>query len=567
MIELDKKFLDRYLIEKQINENIFSGVAVWKAMDEVLDSEVAIKEIKIDRSREKKDREGAIKEARLMFQLRRSPYILNLIDVKSDDNAVYLIMDYAAGGNLRDVLKRERGRLPEDKAKSSCIEICKGVAYAHDRDIMHRDLKPENILFDEGIAKIGDFGIARVLAYTAHPQNLSAGVGTSMYIAPEQFDDKYDRRVDLWAIGIILYEMLVGKPPFTGKTPAQITKQILFNEPEVPAFINEPFRTVIQEALQKKPDDRYQTADEIIEHLETSISADVEETSRPKKAKPKGRVSREELPKEITGKDGAEMVLIPAGEFQMGSDDGESHEKPVHPVYLDAFYMDKYEVTNEKYAEFLNEYGKITDSAKHKLIDLGSDYRLIEKSWSVYRPKSGYENHPVICVTWYGAAAYAQYYGKRLPTEAEWEKAARGGLKGKKYPWGDEALEGRASFGGKYSLDGMKRTLKPVGSFSPNGYGLYDMAGNVWEWCADEYDENYYSGSPQKNPQGQGVAITFINDNFTNVKTSRVCRGGSWRYGPSDIRVARRYWDSPADCNYNQGFRCCVSSPSFLDQQ
>ena len=268
---------------------------------------------------------------------------------------------------------------------------------------------------------------------------------------------------------------------------------------------------------------------------------------------------------EITGKDGAEMALIPAGEFEMGSNDYDS-EKPIHKVYLDAFYMDKYQVTNEKYAEFLNNYGRDADSAGHKLIYLDDESCLIEKSGNNYRPKSGYENHPVIDVTWYGAAAYAQYYGKRLPTEAEWEKAARGGLTGKKYPWGDEIDPTKANYNDgsrNWSVEDMLKYLKPVGSFPDNGYGLYDMAGNAWEWCADEYDSGYYSKSPKNNPTGPGTPILFVNDNFTNVKTSRVCRGGSLNNSPNDVRCAYCGRVNPSFRCYLQGFRCCFSSPSI----
>jgi formylglycine-generating enzyme required for sulfatase activity len=253
------------------------------------------------------------------------------------------------------------------------------------------------------------------------------------------------------------------------------------------------------------------------------------------------------------------MALIPAGEFLMGSNDGESDEKPVHTVYLDAFYMDKYEVTNAQYARFLNEYGKNTDAAGHQLLGINE----IEKVGNTYKPKSGYENHPV-AITWYGAAAYAQFYGKRLPTEAEWEKAARGGLVGKRYPWGDNITHDNANYhgtAGNVTGRGDRGRDKwnipsPVGSFAPNGYGLYDMAGNVWEWCADEYDSGYYSKSPKNNPKGPGVVITFTNNDFTNVNTRRVLRGGSWYDNSYYLRCADRYSNVPADTGSLFGFRC-----------
>jgi formylglycine-generating enzyme required for sulfatase activity len=136
------------------------------------------------------------------------------------------------------------------------------------------------------------------------------------------------------------------------------------------------------------------------------------------------------------GPGGTPMVLIAAGEFEMGntSNEGKPDERPAHTVHLDAFYMDVHEVTNYQYARFLNEYGKNTDDAGHELLNVSGKYCLIEKVGDTYKPKDGYENHPVVEVSWYGAAAYARFYGKRLPTEAEWEKAARGGLVGKQYP-------------------------------------------------------------------------------------------------------------------------------------
>jgi formylglycine-generating enzyme required for sulfatase activity len=247
------------------------------------------------------------------------------------------------------------------------------------------------------------------------------------------------------------------------------------------------------------------------------------------------------------------MALIPAGEFEMGSYDGESDEKPVHTVYLDAFYMDKYEVTNAQYARFLNEYGKNTDAAGSTLLNTNSEYCLIEKVGNTYRSKSGYENHPVVVVTWYGATAYTQFYGKRLPTEAEWEKAARSGLVGKKYPWGDSITHDDANYDGTDGRDKWDRS-SPVGSFAPNGYGLYDMAGNASEWCSDWYASDYYAQSPKLNPQGPASG------------QARVCRGGSWNLYPDAMRAANRGGGLPWLSGSNQGFRCAqdlaaVSNP------
>lgn len=203
-------------------------------------------------------------------------------------------------------------------------------------------------------------------------------------------------------------------------------------------------------------------------------------------------------------------------------------------------------MTNAQYAKFLNEYGKNADAAGHELLDIDdSDICLIEKVGGTYRAKAGYEDHPVIEVSWYGAATYAEFYGKFLPTEAEWEKAARGGLAGKRYPWGDSIGHDEANYCcGTGATDKWDRT-SPVGSFPPNGYGLYDMGGNVQEWCQDWYEWDYYSRSPRENPTGPTSG------------TYRVFRGGSWDIIVwHDLRVACRFSGGPGLADYDLGFRC-----------
>ena len=241
------------------------------------------------------------------------------------------------------------------------------------------------------------------------------------------------------------------------------------------------------------------------------------------------------------------MVLIPAGKFLMGSNDGLAYDdqKPVHTVYLDAFYMDIYEVTNVQYKEFV-------DANPHWRKDRISHHYSYSylKDWNGNSYPRGKGDHPVTYVNWYDAMAYAQWAGKRLPTEAEWEKAARGGLIGKKYPWGDSTDSKKANYGRD-----IMGTIA-VGSYPPNGYGLYDMAGNVWEWCLDGYDEAFYKNSPSQNPIGGADRMIDVINNFINVKTSRVLRGGSWFFVLSGLRAASRYRSTPADALNSYGFRC-----------
>ena len=252
------------------------------------------------------------------------------------------------------------------------------------------------------------------------------------------------------------------------------------------------------------------------------------------------------------------MVLIPAGEFRMGSNSGRNDEKPVHSVYVDAFYMDKYEVTNAEYAVFLNTKGKHAEGGRTWL-QIGSGAERIEYVAGKYRAKAGYENHPVVEVSWYGAMAYAEWKGKRLPTEAEWEYAARGSLSSLKYPWGNSIDSSRAN----YSRHVGDTTA--VGKYTANGYGLYDVAGNVWEWCLDEYNGNFYSISSARNPLSGANSIQWLLDNYTGIKSDRVSRGGAWNVNESYARVAERqglrppHSYNPSNANLVVGFRCVRS--------
>ena len=252
----------------------------------------------------------------------------------------------------------------------------------------------------------------------------------------------------------------------------------------------------------------------------------------------------------IIEQDVAEMVLIPAGEFQMGSDDSEADddEKPVHTVYVDAFYINKYEVTNAQFKAFVDANPQWQKDNLSDKYHSGSYLR----HWTGNSYPSGEGNHPVVNVSWYAAMAYAQCVGKRLPTEAEWEKAARGGLVGKKYPRGDTIDVHKAN----YDIF----TITPVGLYPPNGYGLYDMAGNVSEWCLDVYNGNVYSFSPRRNPLADDLTMSEVIRIFQNVTTSRVLRGGYTIDTDTDFetdrRVAARNSGPPTSTRGSYGFRC-----------
>jgi formylglycine-generating enzyme len=299
-----------------------------------------------------------------------------------------------------------------------------------------------------------------------------------------------------------------------------------------------------------------------------------------------------------------DMVAIPGGTFGMGDsfNEGGPDELPRHTVTLSPFYMSKYEITNGQYCEFLNAtQPKVVDGVVYGRFDEGNRFPYFITSTANISSQIAYDqnpfgrtiysvrlkgrsemsNDPVVMISWYGAVAYSNWRsqregrqpcynfstwtcdfrmnGYRLPTEAEWEYAARGGLSGKRFPWGDTISHKEANYYSDsyfsydksptpghhptWSSDGIMPYTSPVGNFPANGYGLYDMAGNVYEWCNDWYLDTYYTNSPPSNPTGP---ITSIR---------RVARGGSWNFGADLCRVASRGYSTPNSPGFNGGFR------------
>jgi len=265
--------------------------------------------------------------------------------------------------------------------------------------------------------------------------------------------------------------------------------------------------------------------------------------------------------------DGAEMVFVPAGEFVMGSEELGDDERPVHRVYLDGFWIDRYEVTNERFARFVDATGYQTEAEQRGWgwvspplpSDIGEEQRGVEEiegaDWRHPRgPDSDIEgkpDHPVVLVSWNDAHAYCRWAGKHLPSEAQWEKAARGPAApgqagdsehGRRYAWGDEFDSARAN-----TRESEQGDTTPVGSFSPQGdspYGASDMTGNVWEWVADWYGSDTYSQALVANPPGPATG------------TYKILRGGSWPFDEVYARTAFRYNVKP-DYTYDfAGFRC-----------
>ncbi|MBN2386371.1 MAG: SUMF1/EgtB/PvdO family nonheme iron enzyme [Anaerolineales bacterium] len=249
--------------------------------------------------------------------------------------------------------------------------------------------------------------------------------------------------------------------------------------------------------------------------------------------------------------DGMVLVYVPEGSFSMGSSSHYADEEPVHEVYLDAFWIDRTEVTNEMFTGFVSETGRVTDAES-----LGWSWTYDGLNWDRtqgaywFQPDGpgsdldGLGSHPVVRVSWLDARAYCAWAGRRLPTEAEWEKAARG-TDGRTYPWGSAAPTG-----GLLNFDELVGGTTPVGRY-PGGaspYGALDMAGNVWEWVEDWYQESYYRSSPSSNPSGPGSG------------DGRGMRGGSWMVDADWNRSSFREWGYMDNAYWSTGFRCAVSA-------
>ena len=611
----------RYRIIRQIGGG--GQALVYLAEDTNLGDLRAIKELTHDPNASPQERQTAYdqfqREARVLARLNH-PNLARVWDhFRVGDNA-YLIMDYIEGQTLQEILDQTAGFLPEAAVQRWAGQLCDVLDYLHRQHppIIFRDLKPSNVMLDRSdTVKLIDFGIVR--HFKAGQTADTVSMGTPGYAPLEQHGQgQTDARSDIYALGATLYHLV------TRHEPEPAPARVLPGQPDPlqPARVHNPkTRPATEAALAKAmavdPVQRFRSTLEMKRALMGAVSAPTPTVTIPRPAarrrielrwpllglaalfvvlvwflmgrgepgprptptvasavvlatntaipmptptvaptltpepptptKPSSAIVPErEL---IWEKDGSIMVHVPVGEFLMGSKDdpdAADDEHPQHTVYVSEFWIDKTEATNAQYRNCV-EAGACRAPTT---CDLGDPtYSDLSKT-----------DHPVVCVSWQDAKAYCEWAGKRLPTEAEWEKAARG-TDGRKYPWGDAFDCQRGNFddeteidsyvvpGGK-GCDGYVRTA-PVGSFASGAspYGVLDMAGNVWEWCQDWYDEDYYASSPQHDPEGPSSG------------SRRVVRGGSWRYYVRFVRAALRLKAVSGDRNDLRGFRCVSQSP------
>jgi formylglycine-generating enzyme required for sulfatase activity len=544
---------------------------VLEGRDPHLDRRVALKVLAPHAAHQPEFVERFLREGRLAAALSH-PNVVTIYEAGEADGRYYIAMEFVEGSDLAGLL-RSRGKLPLPAVLQVLAQAAAALDAAHDRGIIHRDLKPHNLLIDaRGRVKVADFGIARALAQAGGTMTGTV-LGTPEYLAPEQaLGQPVSPRTDIYSLACVTYELLTGEPPFGRAGEGRPSMAVLYAHvnqpppfagqhlPELPHAVSR----AVQRALAKDPEQRPASASAFLAELRSAVGqgAVIPASAAPPaalmpsvEAIPPGEPRAGEI--RINPVDGAEMVWVPPGEFMMGSTPEEisavlsfariavstfelsmfvnltANERPAHRVRITrGFWLYRNPVTNGQYGRFCRETG-------HRAPEVTQDGKTFKPAWA--DPDLNGDLQPVVGVTWDDAAAYCEWSGGRLPTEAEWEYAARG-PESRLWPWGHQAPDAsRAVFG--FGFVGGKPAAVGGRTAGASWCGALDMAGNVWDWCADWYDENYYGQSPSVDPPGPSNG------------DARVVRGSDWRVDPYNLHVSWRVSRIPDNRNCDLGFR------------
>lgn len=510
------------------------------------------------------------------------PHIVRIHNVSFSEGKYFLVSDFLGSAtegalNLSRFLEIHKEAFKEEELLAIVRGAASALDYLHENKLFHGSLKLSNVLISKeagkSIVSLADVGISRLFAPgtllsrisdalmqglkerdTASGSEPSAFLQDFVFLAPEQKRSHAvdGVRADIYSFGVLVYFLIMRHyPEGFFPLPSHAAPQYKL-----------PWDRLIIQCLQPDPLKRPPSLRAIMEELASEAKESVEskkeeplkpkikpqELKRPEFDEDPGAIFQKEYtvaqfrpkPAEVKNLDPilTEMVVIKGGTFYRGSNNGGRDEMPRHEIILDSFAIDVHPVTNEQFVRFLEAMGGEKDAQNNDTIRLRES--RIKRSGGKLNIESGYTKHPVVGVTWYGALAYAKWVGKRLPTEAEWEIAAYGSLDEAVYPTGNNIERSQANF---FSSD-----TTTVMSYPPNGLGLYDIAGNVYEWCQDWYGYHYYDESVQEpnNPKGppQGVY--------------RVLRGGCWKSLKEDLRCSHRHRNNPGTMNGTYGFRCAA---------
>ena len=452
-----------------------------------------------------------------------------------------LAVEYVEGPTLGEIVKKE-GPIPAADWLQIALQITGALAYAHDQGIVHGNLTPSSLYYNGGQLKVLDFCFSPLDQWKFLGRQDLENI---YFMSPEHLNTNRPAQMtdDVYSLGKTLYFLLTGQIP-----------HLMYQE-SVPSVI----WPILRKATDLDLSVRHQNATELLADLAQASESPLSLPVQTKLEDNSGKMARDRiiplqdggtvlLPKNFFYRDGlihcqlddSQMVLIPEGPFIMGSEERIT-ESPVREVHLSHYLMDKFPVTNAQYARFLDYIQKSGDlSMCHP--DQPKDKDHTPKGWNTpeYKKYSPNDNCPVVFIDWWDAWAYSIWADKQLPTEAQWEKAARG-TEGLKFPWGEEEPSGDFT---NYNKNLGRTSI--VGSF-PKGispYGCMDLAGNVWEWCRDTYEKNFYREASRENP--------FCESD----KLARSLRGGSWSDGDASVRATcRGCWVHTVRYGYI-GFRC-----------
>jgi formylglycine-generating enzyme required for sulfatase activity len=477
------------------------------------------------------------RELRILQSIRRLRHhnLLGLQAFFPLDDRLVIVLELADGslkGRLEECRNAGRDGIPPDELLAYTRETAEALDYLHSHKLHHRDIKPDNLLLLGNHVKVADLGLARLL--DKHLLETASNAGTPLYTAPEVWKGQLSLHSDQYSLAVTYAYLRLGRPPYHCANAAQAMFAHLMGEPDL-SPLDDAEKQALLRGLAKEPLKRYETCADFVEALTRA---------------------RPSLPRRLVNSIDMEFVLIPAGKFVMGSppdEAGRNADEDRHDVEMTRpFYLGVYQVTQEEYRKVMGRNpSQFSAQGGGKAKVAGLDTRRF----------------PVEDVSWDDAVEFCRHLSEspvekaagrvyRLPTEAEWEYACRGGafLPGPfffKEP--SPTLSSRqANFNGNDPGGGAPKgpllgRTTAVGSYEPNVFGLFDMHGNVWEWCQDWYEPDYYKKSPRQNPQGPS------NGN------RRVLRGGSWYDQGKDCRAADRSWNEPGVGSVSVGFRVVVA--------
>jgi formylglycine-generating enzyme required for sulfatase activity len=560
--QLGKWFGSKYLLKEFLGCGAYG--AVFRA-DEMLAERVmqsvAIKIVIADMD----NLDNQLAELQLSVRLRH-PHLINGITCEQGeifgDLCLGLVMELA-DDTLEGYYAKQSQGLSVETVTTITQHLAAGLSALHEDGITHRDLKPANVLLVKDLWKLGDFGIARSLQdKTSTYTNASQQIGTVAYMPPEAYSGKISPAWDVWALGVMVHQLASGQHPFPTQIAPELMRMVLMEDPQIDPKLSSPLREIVAGCLIKEPKERW-SGEQVLGALRPQPVVQVPQPLPPIFPLPQpvtpviqpvtnntlfaSLVARfgplpvtpviHPSPRALTtirenlgGWVSLELIQLPAGQFMMGASDNDNeahdHEKPQHLVTVKAFAIGKYPITQAQYKAVMGNNP--------------SRFQGLFK---------GNSRHPVESVSWDNAKDFCEKLSRktgkkyRLPSEAEWEYASRAGMTTRHY-FGNYANQL-----GDYAWfwDNSGRETHPVGEKKPNPWGLYDMHGNVWEWCEDTWHDNY-RGAPNN-----GRAWINRGGGY------RVLRGGCWIDYSRYCRLSSRGRLGSDIKYYRYGFRVAFS--------